>query len=478
MVVTVCRASGLKERKRMSVMLLQKQRQKQDLTEGAIMPKLILFCIPILLSGMLQLLYNSADMIVVGQFSSDTAMGAVGASGSLINLMVNLFIGLSVGTSVTVAQYIGSRQYDQVRAVVHTSVALSALMGVFVGLFGFAFAEQALLMMKTPETTLAEALPYVRAYMTGVPALMIYNYCAAVLRAKGDSTRPLVFLAVSGLLNVLMNLLMVVGLGLGAVGVGIATSFSQYAALTMILVHMTRLRDDCRIEWRHIRIHRAKLVEILRIGLPAGIQSVLFSISNVMIQSSVNSFGDAVIDGNAAAANIDGFIWNAQNSVYQGAITFAGQHVGAKKYKRLSRVVVNCMVLVTVIGFLFGGAVILFAKPLLTVYAPDMTATALEWGRQRLNLMGATYFLCGLMDVAVGILRGMGRTLTPMVVSLAGVCGIRIMWVLLVFRAFPTMTCLYLSYPVTWLITGAVQYTLLFVCKRQMERAEAAQTVE
>ena len=458
-------------------MLLSKRRMG-DLTEGAIMPKMILFCIPILLSGMLQLLYNSADMIVVGQFASDTAMGAVGSSGSLINLMVNLFIGLSVGTSVTVAQYIGSKQNEDVRAVVHTSVALSAMMGLFVGVFGFIFAEQALRMMNTPETTLAEALPYVRAYMTGVPAMMIYNYCAAVLRAKGDSTRPLIFLAISGLLNVVMNLVMVIVFGLGAVGVGIATSFSQYAAMIMILIHMTHLKDDCRIVWKNVRIHRAKLVEILRIGLPAGIQSVLFSISNVMIQSSVNSFGEAVIDGNAAAANIDGFIWNAQNSVYQGAITFSGQHVGAKKYKRLTRVILNSMVLVTAIGFLFGGAVILFAKPLLTVYAPDMSATAVEWGRQRLNLMGATYFLCGLMDVAVGNLRGMGRTITPMLVSLAGVCGIRIMWVLVVFRAIPTMTCLYLSYPVTWLITGAVQYTLLFFCKRKMERADAARAAE
>jgi Na+-driven multidrug efflux pump len=235
---------------------------------------------------------------------------------------------------------------------------------------------------------------------------------------------------------------------------------------------MTHLKDDCGIDWRQVRIHKEKMAEILRIGLPAGVQGMLFSISNVMIQSSVNTFGGEVVDGNAAAASIDGFIWNAMNAVTQGAITFSGQHVGAKKYKRLNRVVLNCMALTTIVGLLFGAVIFLFAKPLLVVYDPKMTPLAREWGQQRLNLMCATYFLCGLMDVATGTLRGMGKTLTTMLVSVAGVCGIRMMWILVIFRMIPTMNCLYLSYPVTWIVTGAVQYTMLIISKRRMEKRD------
>ncbi len=451
----------------------RKSRRSQDLTQGALLPKLILYCIPLMLSGMLQLFYNATDMIVVGQLSSPTAVGAVGACGSLIGLLVNLFIGLSVGVSVTVAQYIGAKQERDVAEVVHTAVAMSAVLGLVVGVFGYFFSGTALRLMGTPDATIVEAEPYMKAYMLGIPASMLYNYCSAVLRAKGDTVRPLIFLGISGLVNVGLNLYFVIVFSMGAVGVGIATAISQYVAMVMILVYMTvSLKDCCRIRWSHVRFHRHKLVQILRIGLPAGVQSIVFSFSNVLIQSSVNTFGENVINGNAAAASIDGFIWNAQNSVYQAAITFVGQHVGARKFERIHRVIYACMGLVTVIGFTIGGAVVLFAHPLLNIYVPGDEA-AIAWGSKRLIIMSATYFLCGLMDVGTGALRGMGKTMTPMLISIAGVCGIRIVWLYTVFQMVPTMMCLYVSYPVSWIVTGTVQLLLAFITKKQLQQQAA-----
>ncbi len=448
-----------------------------DLTEGSLLPKLIRFCIPLMLTGMLQLLYNASDMVVVGQFDSPDAVGAVGSSGSLINLMVNLFIGLSVGVSVNVAQYIGARRPRDVDDVVHTSVAMAIILGVLVAIPGYLFAEDALRMMNASENLLAKAAPYVRAYMVGVPALTMYNYCAAVLRAKGDTVRPLIFLGVSGLVNVVLNVIMVAGFHLGALGVGVATTVSQYVSAVMILIYMTfRLEDPYRIHWGRLRINRDKLWKIIRVGLPAGLQSTLFSISNVLIQSAVNTFPDAVVNGNAAAANLDGFIYNAQNSVYHASITFVGQHVGARKYKRLNRVLFSCLGLVTVIGIAIGTVEILFAHPLLGIYVPGDEG-AIAWGTQRLLMMGLTYFLCGWMEVCCGALRGMGKTITPMLVSLAGACLLRIVWIYTIFRWEPTMMCLYISYPVSWLVTAGVEFALYFIFKGRIERADSAPDV-
>ena len=449
------------------------RKAQRDLTQGPILPQLVSYCLPLMLTGMLQLFYNATDMIVVGQYSSPTAVGAVGACGSLIGLLVNMFIGLSVGVSVSVAQHIGAKQEKDVSEVVHTSVALALALGVAVSAFGYFFAETALRLMDTPASTIAEAVPYAKAYMLGIPASMMYNYCAAVLRAKGDTVRPLLFLGFSGLVNVGLNLWLVISFGLGAQGVGIATAVSQYVAMAMILVYMTFfLKDYTRIQWRHVRLHKQKLIRILRIGLPAGVQSIVFSFSNVLIQSTVNTFGENVVNGNAAAASIDGFIYTAQNSVYQAAITFVGQHVGARKFERINRVVFWCMGLVTAIGLGVAALVVLFSHFLLNIYVPGDEA-AIAWGTQRLRVMGACYFTCGLMEVGCGALRGMGKTLTPMLVSMAGVCGIRILWLYTAFPLFPTMMCLYLSYPASWVATGAVQLLLAFINKRRLERQDA-----
>ncbi len=449
------------------------RRPKKDLTQGPLLPRLLLYCLPLMLTGMLQLFYNATDMIVVGQFSSPTAVGAVGACGSLVGLLVNSFIGLSVGVSVTVAQYVGAKQEKDVSEVVHTSLALALGLGAIVSAFGFYFAEGALRLMDTPDTTIAEAVPYAKAYMLGIPGSMVYNYCAAVLRAKGDTVRPLVFLGLSGLANVGLNLYFVLAHGMGAVGVGIATAASQYIAMIMILVYMTFILKDCtRIRWRKLRFHKQKLLRILRIGLPAGVQSVVFSFSNVLIQSTVNTFGENVINGNAAAASIDGFVYTAQNSVYQAAITFVGQHVGARKFERINRIVFACMGLVSVIGLSVAGLVVLFSHSLLSIYVPGDEA-AIAWGTQRLRVMGACYFTCGLMEVGCGALRGMGKTITPMLISIIGVCGIRILWIYTIFPLVPTMMCLYFSYPASWIVTGAIQLTLAFISKRRLVRQDA-----
>ncbi len=450
--------------------LSPRPKAQKDLTQGPILPQLVAYCLPLMLTGMLQLFYNATDMIVVGQYSSPTAVGAVGACGSLIALLVNMFLGLSVGVSVSVAQFVGAKQDKDVSEVVHTALAMAMGLGVIVGAFGFCFAEGALRLMDTPSTTIAQAVPYVKAYMLGIPAAMVYNYCAAALRAKGDTFRPLIFLGLSGLVNVGLNLWLVISFDLGAVGVGIATAASQYVAMAMILVYMTFfLKDSTRIRWKSLRIHSNKLWQILRIGLPAGMQSIVFSFSNVLIQSTVNDFGENVINGNAAAASIDGFIYVAQNSVYQAAITFVGQHVGARKFDRINRVIYRCLGLVTVIGLTVSGLVVLFSHGLLNIYVPGDEA-AIAWGTQRLRVMGGAYVLCGLMEVGCGALRGMGKTITPMLISVAGVCGIRIMWLYTVFPLWPTMICLYLSYPASWMVTGIVQMTLAFISKRKLEQ--------
>ena len=443
---------------------------KKDLTVGRILPQLIAFCVPMMLSGMLQLLYNATDMIVLGQFASDTAVGAVGSCASLINLIINLFIGLATGVSVSVAQFIGAKRDRDVSEVVHTAFSLALLMGVVVGVFGFFLSRPALHMMGTLDETMVEAVPYMKAYMLGVPGVMVYNYCAAALRAKGDSVRPLVFLGISGLSNVLLNLWMVIGFGMGAVGVGIATAASQYLAATMIVVYMAFfVKDSCRLSLRHLTIKRDKVLLMLKIGIPAGLQGMLFSFSNVLIQSSVNSFGlQAIVDGNAAASNVEGFVYTAQNAAYQGAITFVGQHVGARKYERINRVILSCLGLVVVAGTLLGTVVLLLGEPLLGFFIDD--PEAINYGALRMSIIVSTYFLCGIMEVGCGILRGMGKTFLPMIVSLAGACGFRILWILTIFQWSHTIQCLYLSYPVSWTITGIIHFLFVFAVKRRMQR--------
>ncbi|MBO5897718.1 MAG: MATE family efflux transporter, partial [Clostridia bacterium] len=374
---------------------------------------------------------------------------------------------------VCVAQFVGARKEKDVSEVVHTEFSLSLIMGVAVGAFGYLLAEPALRAMGTLETTLVEAVPYMKAYMVGVPGVMVYNYCAAALRAKGDSVRPLIFLAISGFANVLLNLWMVLGFGMGAVGVGIATAASQYLAALIVVCYMGFfLKDSCHLSLRRMGIKRDKVAMMLKIGIPAGVQGVLFSFSNVLIQSSIQSFGtEALVNGSAAASNVEGFVYTAQNAAYQGAITFVGQHVGARKYERINRVIAACLGLTVVAGVLFGAVVLLLGEPLLGFFVDD--PEAIGYGMLRMEVIVTTYFLCGVMEVGCGTLRGMGKTFLPMIVSLAGACGFRIIWLFTIFQQFHTPTCLFLSYPISWVLTLAVHFYFVFRVKRRLERENA-----
>lgn len=451
---------------------------KRDLTEGSLLPKIILFTLPLIATAVLQLLFNTADTVVVGRWGGSTpeeceaALAAVGSCGALTNLIVNLFMGLSVGAGVCVAHDIGAKRYDDVSRVVHTSVVASLVCGVVVTVIGFSMAPTLLTLMNTAPEVLDEAVPYMRAYFLGMPASMLYNYCASMLRSSGDTARPLAFLSVAGVVNVLLNLFMVIVLHSGALGVGVATAVSQWVSCFLVVRYMMRTDGPCRIEWKSLRVDREKLRKIVTLGLPAGLQGTLFSFSNVLIQSSVNSFGRVVVAGNTAGANLDGYVYATQNALYHASLTFVGQNLGARKFGRVRKSIFLCAVSVIAVGITVGGGVVMFGEPLLRIFAPEGGAVV-EAGMIRLRIMGTTYFLCGLMEVGCGALRGFGRSVTSTVISLLGACAFRVVWIYTVFDAIPTLQCLYISYPISWIITAVMQYTFCFVTLKKLKKRYA-----
>ena len=449
---------------------------EMNMTEGPLLGKIIRFALPLVATGLLQVLYNASDMIVVGNYSpsGSFSMGAVGACGALINLIVNLFMGLAVGVGICVAQAIGARRYEDVDKLVHTAFSASLVCGICVGIAGFILAEPLLLIMGTPETVLVEAVPYMKAYFVGAPAMLVYNFMAAALRSSGDSKRPLIFLSIAGLLNVATNILMVVGFGLGAVGVGIATTVAQYASMIMIIVYMSRVNGACRFEIKRARIDARQLFLIVRNGLPAGIQSTVFSISNVLIQSTVNSYGDIVVAGNAAAGNIEGFVWVAMNAMHQSTLTVVGQNMGAKKIERIKKSAFISVACVAVIGLVMGLLLFAFHEPLLSIYEPGDSAHNIavrEAGARRMAVISTTYFICGIMDVLTGMLRGMGRSVLPMGTSIFTTCILRIAWIFTICPLFPNdIGVLYMSYPITWIISIAAHLGCCIVIYKKEKR--------
>ncbi len=441
-----------------------------NMTEGPLLGKMILFTLPVMASGMLQLLFNAADIAVVGQFVGEAAMAAVGACSSLINLIVNLFIGLAVGAGVVAAQDLGARRYDDVRKLICTSLTTSLIGGVVVGVFGFLMAEPLLVLMNTPDDVLAEAVPYMRAYFCGMPGCLVYNYLAAILRSGGDTKRPLYFLTIAGVVNVIFNVVTVVCFGMGAIGVGIATAASQYVAAGLTVLYMLRMKDHFRITG--FRVSGSKLLRMVTIGLPAGLQGCMFSLSNVIIQSTVNGYATTVIAGNTAASNLESFVYTAMNSVYQTALTFVGQNIGAGKYRRIKKISFLCVAMVTVIGLTLGLSLVFFGKYLLLIYASGANRDAvIAAGMNRLIMVATPYFLCGLMDVGCGILRGMGRAIQPMIVALLGSCVFRIAWVAIVCPLYPdNIMALYISYPISWIITGGVHFLCCTYFYRRLVR--------
>ena len=445
-----------------------------NMTEGALFGKIFIFALPIMLTGILQLFFNAADIAVVGRYAEngDIAVGAVGACTSLINLIVNIAMGLSVGVGVSVAHDVGSGEHDRLHKVVHTAVSFGAVLGIVVAVFGFAFAEPLLTLMGTPDNVLKEAVPYMKAYFVGVPACMVYNYAAAAIRSSGDTTKPLIFLAVSGVTNVILNLIMVIVFGMGAVGVGISTAASQYVSMTLALIYMLKTNGVCRIDITKLVPRSDAVARILRVGVPSGLQSMLFSFSNVLIQSTVNSFGDTVISGHATAANVDGFVYMCIYSVSQAIIVFAGQNMGAGKYHRLDRVLLCGLGLVTAVGVTTSTVAMIFGRPLLNFYTPD-APLVVEAGMRRLWVVCAPYFLCGLMDTSTGALRGMGASISPMLISVMGVCGFRIGWIFTVFAIpeYHTLEVLFLVYPISWVITAIAQFVAyLLILKSHRKR--------
>lgn len=437
-----------------------------DMCSGPILGKLIVYTLPIMLSGILQLFYNAADVVVVGRYAGYTALAAVGSTGSLINLFVNLFLGLSVGVSVAVAQYYGAQDYDAIFQTVHTAICTAAIVGVVVGVAGVFAARTVLEWMACPPDVLDQASLYLRIYFFGVPGTMLYNFGAGVLRALGDTRRPLLFLTLSGLCNVILNLLFVIRFGMSVDGVAYATVISQYISAVLMLLCLTNAHGPQHLDWTRLRIYKERLWFIVRIGLPAGLQSAFFSISNILIQSSVNSFGSVAMAGNAAANNIEGFVYTSMNAVTQAATTFTGQNYGAKKYDRLGRICLLSLAFTSVVGLVMGNGFYLLGPKLLHFYNPDPAVIA--YGMLRLSVVCTTHFLCGIMEILVSSMRGMGRSMLPMLVTVGGACGLRILWVYTVFAQYRTLPTLYLSYPISWIVTASAHLVCLLLIRRKL----------
>ena len=442
-----------------------------DMCNGPLTGKLLRFAIPLMFSGILQLLFNAADIIVAGLFAGHQALAAVGSTSSLINLLVNVFIGLSVGTNVLCANYIGAKQEKAVSETVHTSVLLSLICGVILIFIGVLLARPLLTLMGTPEDVLNQATLYMRIYFVGMPATMLYNFGAAILRAVGDTKRPLYFLFASGVVNVILNLIFVIVFHLGVAGVAIATVISQCISALLVLRCLIHEEGMYRLHLNKLKIHKNRLILMIRIGLPAGMQGAIFSISNVLIQSSVNSFGSVAMAGNTAASNIEGFIYTAMNAFHQTSISFTSQNYGAGKKKRITRILIQCEILVFIVGCAFGNLAYLFGDKLLLIYSTD--ADVIQYGLIRMGVICTTYYLCGMMDVLVGSLRGLNYAILPMLVSIAGACGLRILWIFTVFQWDRSLFVLYLSYPVSWAITAFCHLICYIVVKRHLDKKES-----
>ena len=438
-----------------------------DMTKGALLPKILLFSIPLLLSSVLQLLFNAADIVVVGQFSGNETLGAncvaaIGSTGSVINMILSV----SVGVNVLAARYYAARSKEEMSETVHTTIALALIGGIAIGAIGFFISRPILELMGSPGEVIGLSTLYMRIYFIGMPVNMLYNFGAAVLRATGDTRRPLYYLINAGFVNVILNLIFVMGFHMNVAGVALATILAQALSAFFIVKALVQTSEIYRLELRKIRVDADKAKRIFRVGLPAGFQGMIFSFSNVLIQSSINEFGSVAMAGSAAAANLEGFVYMAMNSVYQACVSFTSQNVGANKADRIGKVLRTCLAVVFVVGLVMGNVFNYFGGTLVSIYAkePDM----IQYGIQRMSVICTLYFLCGMMDVICGSLRGMGYSTVPMIVSIIGACGLRIVWILTVFKMYHDLTVLYISYPVTWFITATAHLISYFIIKKQV----------
>ena len=456
---------------RKAVICMKKYR---SMTEGPLLPNIISYTIPIILTSVLQLLFNAADLVVVGRFCGSISVAAVGATGAITTLVVNLFMGLSIGAGVCVAHALGAKESQVAHQTVHTALPAALISGLFLTLVGVAFSSTLLKMMGTPENVLPLSTIYMQIYFGGMTFNMVYNFCASILRAAGDTKSPLIYLTMAGVVNVLLNLVFVTVFHMNVAGVALATTISQAISAVLVVLELMRRTDACRLSLKKMHIYKPQLLKMVRIGLPAGIQGSLFSISNVMIQSSVNSFGEIVMSGNAAAGNIEGFVYVSMNALSQTSVNFVGQNIGAHKYDRAKKTLYLCLLCSTVVGLATSLSAYLFAPQLLSIYITD-SAEAISYGVLRMSVVCLTYTLCGLMDTTTGALRGMGASLTPMAISVLGVCGIRMGWILTIFQLpqFHTPWWLYISYPISWIVTFSGQFLAFIFMYRKRIRTDS-----
>ena len=441
-----------------------------DLSEGSIIKKLFLFAMPLIASGILQLFFNAADVIVVGKFAGDNALAAVGSNSSIINLLINVFMGLSVGANVLVARFFAGKQEEELRKTVHTAITVSVVCGAFLAVVGFIAARQLLIWMQSPPEVINLSTLYLRIYFLGMPANMAYNFGAAILRGIGDTKRPLYYLTFAGVVNVVLNMILVILFHMDVAGVAIATVVSQIVSAVLVLRCLMKEEGAVRLETQYLGIDKHVLVKIIQIGLPAGVQGSLFSLSNVIIQSSVNSFGATVVAGNSAAQNVEGFAYIAMNAFSQATVAFVSQNVGAGKYERINRVIVITMLSVCAIGLVFGNALYIFGEPVLGMYSDN--PLVIQAGLKRLSIICTTYALCGMMDCMVGALRGLGYSVMPMIVSLLGACAFRMAWIFIFFQIdrFHTIDTVYFAYPISWTLTVSVHMICFLVIRKKLKK--------
>ena len=447
---------------------MSKKSYEINMCEGPLFSKIVVYSVPLILSGVLQLLFNAADTIVVGRFAGSEALAAVGSTGSLINLLTNVFMGLSIGANVLIARYYGAGREKDASKAVHTSILLSIISGFILMILGILAARPLLTLMGSPADVIDLSVLYIRIYFAGMPVILLYNFGSAILRAVGDTKRPLYYLSFAGVINVVLNLIFVIGFKMSVAGVALATIISQAVSAALIVHCLMKMDGMCKLELRKLSIDIPMMINMIKLGLPAGMQGSIFSISNVLIQSSINSFGSVVMAGNAAASNVEGFTYIAMNALHQTALTFTSQNYGQRKFERIKKIQLICVGMVTVVGLVVGGGSYLFGETLLRFYSTD--AEVISYGMIRMGYIAVFYFLCGIMDVMVGGLRGLGYSVMPMIVSLLGACGLRILWIFTIFAHFRTLDMLYISYPITWTITASVHVICYVIGIRKMQK--------
>ena len=440
-----------------------------NIIEGPILPNMIKYALPIMLTNILQLFYNSADMFVIGNFCADkNALGSVGCTGALINMILGVFIGLGAGVAVTLAQSLGAGNKEKASKIVHTSFCVAVILGVIVTILGNIIAVPILHAMNTPVEFLAGASKYVKIYFLGSIANIVYNFFAGILRSRGDTVRPLLFSMAGGIINIILNLIFVLVFGMGVEGVAIATIVAQFISAMLVIWHVSHLNDECRLEFKKLSIDFSILKQLVKVGLPAGIQGSLFSLSNMLLQTGYNSLGAVVVNANVAAMNVDGYIYNILNSFYHTCLTFCSQNFGAKRFDRVKKVVFTGVGAATVVGLTLGVLVYVFAKPLVGIFNSD--PEILVYAKQRLALVALPYFLCGIMDVGSGFLRSIGYSFYALIITFLGSCALRIFWVYTVFPIFNDVRALYIVFPISWFVTATTLIVTFAICYKREKK--------